>query len=112
MPRSKPAQTVFGKRLRESRLRAGIAQDRLGTMIGLDESSSSARISRYETGIHEPTVSLAEKLADVLGVPLAYFYCQDDELASFIRDIGLLDDEKRQALRKCADDLMAAGPAD
>lgn len=112
MPRSKPAQTVFGKRLRESRLRAGIAQDRLGVLVGLDESCSSARISRYETGIHEPTVPLAEKLADVLGVPMAYFYCADDELAAFIRDIGSLDEAGRRQLRECLDGLMAAGPSD
>jgi transcriptional regulator with XRE-family HTH domain len=41
---------VFGTRLREARELAGIPQDKLGVMIGLDESSSSARISRYETG--------------------------------------------------------------
>ncbi len=110
MPRSKPALTVFGKRLRESRIRAEIAQDRLGVLIGLDESSSSARISRYETGIHEPPVLLAEKIAGVLSVPAAYFYCSDDELAAFIRDIWSLNDARRKRLRQALDDLMAASP--
>lgn len=109
MPRSKPVQTVFGKRLRESRLRAGIAQDKLGVLIGLDEGSSSARISRYETGIHEPTISVAEKMADILRVPLAYFYCPDDELAAFIRDIGALDGEGRMRLRAWLDEVMGGG---
>lgn len=107
MPRSKPVQTVFGKRLRESRLRAGIAQDRLGVMIGLDETTSSSRISRYETGIHEPPVSVAEKLATLLHVPVAYFYCPDDELAEFIRKAAALDGDKRRRLNECLDELLA-----
>lgn len=81
MPRLSPPNTLFGRRLREARVRAGIAQDKLGVMIGMDEGSSSARISRYETGTHEPPFSIAEKLASVLGVPAAYFYCDDDKLA-------------------------------
>lgn len=112
MPRSKPVQTVFGKRLRESRLRVGIAQDKLGVMIGLDEGSSSARISRYETGIHEPPLSLSEKLADILRVPLAYFYCPDDELAGFIRDIGELDQQGRKKLREWLDSQTEVGSSD
>ena len=112
MPRSKPAETIFGKRLRESRLRAGIAQDKLGVLIGLDEASSSARMSRYEGGIHEPPLQLVEKMAEVLGVPLPYFYCKDDELAGFIRDIGGLDGEGRMRLRACLDELLPPDQAE
>jgi transcriptional regulator with XRE-family HTH domain len=53
-------------------------------MAGLEESSSSARISRYESGVHEPPSSFAEALATVLNVPAAYFYCADDRLAEVI----------------------------
>jgi len=81
-------------------------------MIGLDEGSSSARISRYETGIHEPTVSLAEKMADILHIPLAYFYCPDDELAGFIRDIGTLDRKGRMRLRAWLDEVVGGGTSD
>jgi transcriptional regulator with XRE-family HTH domain len=42
----------------------------LGVLIGMDESSSSARISRYETGIHEPPIATADKIANALKVPL------------------------------------------
>ena len=77
-------QTVFGRRLREARLRADIPQDRLGVHIGLDETVASARISRYETGIHEPAFDTAVRLGQVLNVPAAYFYCESDELANFV----------------------------
>ena len=79
MPRLSIPNTLFGRRLREARLRAGIPQDKLGVMIGMDEGSSSARISRYETGTHEPPFATAEKLATALSVPALYFYCNDDQ---------------------------------
>ena len=68
-----PAKSLFGRRLREARLRAGIAQDKLGVMIGLDEGSSSARMSRYENGVHEPPFIWVERMANALSVPAAYF---------------------------------------
>ncbi len=76
--------TLFGRRLREARLRSGMPQDRLGVAIGIDEGCSSARISRYETGTHEPPFATAVNLALVLKVPVAYFYCDDDRLAAFL----------------------------
>ena len=81
---SKSPQTIFGIRLRAARLRAGLAQDRLGVLIGLDEGCSSARISRYETGAHEPPFEMSIKLAEVLDVPVAYFYCPDLEVADLL----------------------------
>lgn len=77
----------------------GIAQDRLGVAIGLDEGSASARISRYETGIHEPPFETAEQLAKVLKIPAAYFYCSDDDLANLVLLWGSLPrTEKRRAV--------------
>lgn len=63
---------MFGHRLRCARKLLGLSQDRLGVLIGLDEHTASARISRYETGAHEPPIKTARLLAQVLGVPLAY----------------------------------------
>lgn len=64
-------------------------QDKLGVEIGLDESSSSARISRYETGKHEAPYATAQKLAKALGIPVAYLYCDDDRLAELILKLGI-----------------------
>lgn len=89
---------LFGKRLREARELAGIAQDKLGVLIGLDESSSSARISRYETGVHEPPVRTAKKIAAVLKVPLAFLYCDDDVLAAILLQAHRMSKEARRAL--------------
>ena len=89
---------LFGKRLREARELAGIAQDKLGVLIGLDESSSSARISRYETGVHEPPVRTAKQIAAALKVPLAFLYCDDDVLAAILLQAHRMSKEKRRAL--------------
>ena len=67
-----PASCV-GRRLREARLRADIPQDKLGVAIGLDEGTASARISRYETGTHAPPYDVAQEIAKVVRVPVAYF---------------------------------------
>lgn len=40
--------STFGRRLRERREALGLAQEKVGVAIGLDESSARARISRYE----------------------------------------------------------------
>ena len=62
----------------------GIAQDKLGVKIGLDETVASARMSRYESGVHEPPLKTARDIAHALGVPLGYLYCDDDRLAEII----------------------------
>lgn len=98
MPKYTTPRTLFGRRLREARLRAGIPQDKLGVLIGIDELSSSARISRYENGTHEPPFAIAEKLASVLRVPPPFFYSPDDELAHVIRAFAAIPPAKRVAV--------------
>lgn len=90
--------SLFSKRLREARLRFGIAQDKLGVMIGLDESCSSARMSRYENGVHEPPFKTIEQIATVLNLPTAYFFCEDDRLANIICDYQISNEAQRQRI--------------
>lgn len=93
--------TVLGRRLRQARKWAGLPQDRLGVAIGLDETTSSARISRYETGVHEPPIATARLLALELGVPLAFLYCDDDDLAAALLNLASLSaTERRRLLRQ------------
>ena len=75
-------------------------------MIGMDEGSSSARMSRYETGTHEPAFGTAEKLAAALRVPAAYFYCEDDRLAEFLVRYGSMAPEARESLLALIDGLQ------
>jgi transcriptional regulator with XRE-family HTH domain len=70
--------------MRARREALGWSQENLGVLIGLDESSSRARISRYELGVHEPPVATARLIAHALNVPLPYLYCEDDDVAALL----------------------------
>jgi len=76
--------SIVGKRMKELRERLGVSQEKVGVAIGIDESSSRARISRYELGVHEPQVPTARLIADALEAPLTYLYCEDDNTASLL----------------------------
>ncbi|WP_053084928.1 helix-turn-helix domain-containing protein, partial [Yersinia similis] len=71
-------------RLKEARLRAGLSQERLGILAGIDEAAASARMNQYERGIHTPDFELICRFAEVLQVPACYFYTVEDDLADVI----------------------------
>lgn len=98
MPRQSSPNSLFGQRLRAIRTLRDLPQDQLGVRIGLDEGCSSARISRYETGTHQPPFAVAEKLAQVLAVPVTYFYCEDDVLAQILLKTHTWNAEQKQQL--------------
>lgn len=88
----------------------GMPQDKLGVSVGIDETTSSARISRYETGTHEPPFATASNLAKVLKVPVAYFYCEDDRLADFLVNYAALGErQKSQVVKLVAELASSAG---
>lgn len=76
--------SIAGRRIKGLREELGWSQEKIGVAIGIDESSSRARISRYELGVHEPPLPTARLIADTLGVPLAYMYCEDDKVAALL----------------------------
>ncbi|MBP3982608.1 helix-turn-helix transcriptional regulator [Acidovorax sp. JG5] len=86
---SRPA-TVVGRRMRSRREELGWSQEKVGVLIGIDESSARARISRYELGTHEAPVKTARQIAEALGVPLAYLYCEDEDVAKLLLALGTL----------------------
>lgn len=105
--RSLSKDSVVSRRIRQERLRQGLAQDRLGVLAGLEESSASARMSRYESGIHEPPFEFVQSVAKVLGVSPAFFYCPDEKLADIIRTYSDLSGAKRTALHRVVANFAA-----
>lgn len=81
---SRADNSLFGARLKEARLKAGLSQKQLGIQAGLDPFVASTRINRYELGIHKADYAFSCKLAEVLRVPVAYFHAEDAELAELI----------------------------
>jgi transcriptional regulator with XRE-family HTH domain len=85
MPKPKTPATVYGKRLRSARQSMGWTQAELAERIGMvDVVSGATRVSRYETGQHDPDPVTAEALAKALDLPVAYFHATSDVLADII----------------------------
>lgn len=82
--------------MRERREALGLAQEKVGVAIGLDESSARARISRYELGVHEASLPTAKQIAVALEVPLAYLFCEDDATANLLLELHKLNAKQRE----------------
>ena len=80
--------SVFSRRLKEARKASGFSQRSLGIAAGLDPFVASARINRYEMGVHLPDIATAQRLADALKVPLPYLFADNDGLAGVILQFG------------------------
>ena len=90
------ADEQWGARLKQARLAAGLSQKMLGIEAGIDAFVASTRINRYELGIHKPDLLTVRKLAQVLKVPVAFFYADtDDEIAELLFRYGKADEEVR-----------------
>ncbi|UAY91971.1 helix-turn-helix domain-containing protein [Pectobacterium polaris] len=89
---------IFSQRLKDARLLRGLSQKGLGIAAGIDEFVASARINRYEKGVHEANLVTANRLAEALDVPLAYFYAADDNLAKMILTFAELSAAEQTAL--------------
>ena len=88
-------------RLKEARRRAGLTQEKLGILAGLDEASASTRINQYEKGRHAPNFETVCNLAKALNVPVSFLYTPEDDLAQFILLFGSLSElNKKEILLK------------
>lgn len=100
----RPAQlTVFASRLAEARTRAGLSQKQLGVLAGMDLAVASPRINQYEKGVHEPQLETAKRLAEVLGIPAALLYTEDDQLAKLLVLWSQMSPAQRKRLVKAAE---------
>ncbi|MGV7174834.1 helix-turn-helix domain-containing protein [Xanthomonas axonopodis] len=108
MPKPKTPATVYGTRLRNARMAVGWTQADLAERIGMVDSVSGAtRVSRYETGQHDPDPATSEALAKALGLPVAYFYATPDMLAEIILLVSKLPASKQKELLERLRELSA-----
>ncbi len=70
----------------------------LGVRIGMDEGSASARMNQYEKAKHAPDIQTLKLIANELGVPLNYFFCEEESSAKLACLIAKLSEEERQEL--------------
>lgn len=91
---------TFTKRLKEARTRTGLSQKQLGIQAGLDPSVASPRMNQYEKGTHLPDINTVSKICGVLGVPVAYLYCEDDGLAELVAVYEKLPAQTKEEIKK------------
>lgn len=88
--------SVFAIRLKTARLEARLSQEQLGIHAGLDEMSANTRMNRYELGKRTPNIVVVEKIAEVLNVPIAYFFARTDEEAKLLVHFHRFNKKKKQ----------------
>jgi len=87
--------STFSKRLKEARKAAGISQQQLGIEAGIEPASASARMNQYEKDKHAPNPATVLQIAQVLKLPAAYFYSEDDDEARLLVAFHRLSREER-----------------
>lgn len=92
------AKSIFCTRLKAARKAKNLSQEKLGILIELDEFVASTRINRYEQGVHTVEPNTAQRLAQVLDVPLAYFYAETDDLADLITNYSRLNQQQKNEI--------------
>jgi transcriptional regulator with XRE-family HTH domain len=83
---SHPVDIEVGARIRQRRLLLGMNQETLASRLGL----TFQQVQKYEMGANRVSASRLSDVADVLGVPVAYFF------GGMVADEAALTVEERQ----------------
>jgi len=105
-------ESVFVSRLKAARLRLGYSQRRLGIELGIDPSAASARMNQYERGRREPALATARLIANLLKVPLAYLFCEDDTAAELLLMTHTFNNASKKALLTAAKKIARTANAE
>ncbi|WP_258079719.1 helix-turn-helix domain-containing protein [Xanthomonas arboricola] len=96
MPKASP-RALFAARLKQARELQGIPSQRaLGVLMGLDKKLASSRVNRYENETSGIDLDGLGKLADTLGVPMAYLVAEDEATAVFILALAEMSPTERR----------------
>lgn len=85
-------------RLKQARTAKGISQKQLGIQLGMEPGTASARMNHYEKGKHTPDYTTLKAMADELGVPVAYFFCESETTAQLLCLLEKMSEEEKIAL--------------
>lgn len=112
MSQSPPVpRQLFADRLRQARALRGIASQRaLGLLMGLDKNLAGNRVNRYESQARGIDLDGLGKLAEVLGVPMAYLVAEDEATADALLTLAQLSPEQRA--RAVAELIKSFGQGD
>ncbi|MGS0824933.1 helix-turn-helix domain-containing protein [Shewanella sp. 0m-8] len=85
-------------RLKQARKAMGISQKQLGIQLGMEPGTASARMNHYEKGKHTPDYATLKAMADELGVPVAYFFCESESTAELLCLLDKMTEEEKANL--------------
>jgi len=102
---------VLAHRLKQARLRAGLSQEKLGKLAGIDPMSASARMNQYERGKHSPDYQLMCRVAEILKMPVSWFYTEDEEHARLQEIFYLLSPSEQRSILLQAESTLASSSA-
>lgn len=63
---------------------AGLSQEKLSELLGVEGVNTRSRLSSYEVGRTEPPFCLVKRIAQILDYPANYFYTEDDAFAKTV----------------------------
>lgn len=92
-------EAVVALRIREAREAAGLSQEALGVLAGIEEATAKVSISQYENGRHTPPLSMIEKIAGALAKPVTWFICSDDTTELLIAINKLPENRRADAIK-------------
>ena len=110
MAKTDGVKAIFAKRVSELRKTQGYSQGELAKQLG----TSAAIVGRYERGEVAPSIEVARKIADSLGVTLDYLTdpnapeasIQDQETLDRLHGIQRLPSDERSRIIEVVDALV------
>lgn len=89
-------RSLFAARLKQARTLRGVPSQRaLGLLMGLEKHVAANRVNRYESQARGIDLDGLGKLAEVLGVPVAYLVAEDAATADAVLALAQLSPEQR-----------------
>jgi transcriptional regulator with XRE-family HTH domain len=73
-----PRDAEIGQRVRSLRLQRGLSQTELGNLIDV----TFQQVQKYEKGTNRISAGRLQRIAEVLGVPVAHFFAPEPKSAS------------------------------
>lgn len=102
-----PVDVYVGARVKLRRTLIGMSQEKLGDALGL----TFQQVQKYERGANRVSASKLHRIAEVLDVPIAYFFDGYDDTvtsASSLGEPGAVAFEHEHLSRKESIDLLKA----
>jgi transcriptional regulator with XRE-family HTH domain len=113
-PRPSAFNRALGARLRELREERGLSQRELGSRLGILQS----KLSKYESGTHQPSLRTLVRLANLFAVSTDYLLTgaglpapplRDERLLDRFRRLGASDEELRAIVLAMLDAIVELG---